>query len=149
MRAVIARLSKILGELGPELTFWLQVSPTSNGSESGQLERLDVLLDEVDHHLDQTVEVDRDEDPLQQFTQLTHGGALSDRPVGAQKRPRKWGPETKKARLERAFGKFRTSLPSSAKWCHRRGGESPRYAKALGARNEFIVATARRFPQAN
>jgi hypothetical protein len=41
------------------------------------------LLDEVDQHLDQPVQVERDEDPLQQFTQLTHGVALSVRPVGA------------------------------------------------------------------
>ena len=84
-----------MGELGPELTFLLQVSPTSNGSESGRLERLEELLDEVDQLREQIVEIERDEDPLQQFTQLTHGVALSVRPVGAQKSPASGGRKRK------------------------------------------------------
>lgn len=63
----------------------LQVSPISKASESGQLSDLGEVLDEVNQHFDQTVKVDRNEDPLQQFTQLPHGVARGERPHGRKK----------------------------------------------------------------
>lgn len=90
--------------------FWLQVNPTSSSSEAGLLSGLVVLFDEVDNHFDETVQVHRNENPLQQFTQLTHGVAQGERPLGAKKSPDGFGAQKrKKPACKRAFGKFRTS----------------------------------------
>lgn len=75
-------------------------------------------FDEVDHHVDQTVKVYRNEDPLQQVTQLTHGAAQgrSLKNTG-EKKPRCLvevsGKQTKKSPLQAGDTFFGMAAPSN------------------------------------
>jgi hypothetical protein len=46
-------------------------------------------FDEVNQHFDETVQIHRDEDPLQQLTQYTHGAAQVDARSKGEKKPRR------------------------------------------------------------